>query len=108
MNQIELSDFIKSTLVDVAKGVKGANHKIQEEEGRNSNYFTLRSNRGDNSKIPGIMFDIAVTASKNQKDKAGFMVALATLGAGANTEKGMGSEVVHRIKFEVGLYYDYS
>ena len=68
----------------------------------------LRANRGDNSKVPGISFDIAINASKNQKDKAGFMVALATIGGGAKVEKGLGSETAHRIKFEVGLYYDFA
>lgn len=108
MGRVELSEFIKSTLVDVAKGVRGANKALQEHDGSADSYFTLRANRGDNSKIPGVVFDIAVTASKDQKDKAGFMVALATLGAGASTEKGTGSEVVHRIKFEVGVHYDYN
>lgn len=107
MDSIELSDFIKSTLVDIARGVKEANDSLKESSGRQDSYFTLRANRGDNSKIPGITFDIAVSASKNQKDKAGFMVALATIGGGANTEKGTAGEVAHRIKFEVGLHYDY-
>lgn len=108
MDRVELSDFIKSTLVDVAKGVREANLSLQEQDANKDSYFTLRANRGDNSKIPGVTFDIAVTASKDQKDKAGFKVALATFGVGANTEKGTGSEVVHRIKFEVGIHYDYS
>ena len=107
MDQVELSTFIKSTLVDVARGVREANLTLQGLDGHNESYFTLRANRGDNSRIPGVLFDIAVTASRDQKDKAGFMVALATLGAGATTEKGLGSEAVHRIKFEVGIHYDY-
>ena len=107
MDTIELSDFIKSTLVDIAKGVKEANKTLIESSGHSTNYFTLRGIRGDNPKIPGITFDIAVSASKNQKDKAGFMVALATIGGGANTEKGTAGEIAHRIKFEVGLQFDY-
>lgn len=107
MDQIELSDFIRSALVDVAKGVREANVALQDRDGNKDSHFMLRANKGENAKVPGIAFDIAVSASKGQKDKAGFMVALATLGGGASTEKGAGSEVTHRIKFEVGLYYDY-
>lgn len=107
METIELSEFIKSTLVDIARGVREANNSLKESSGQQDSYFTLLGNRGDNSKIPGITFDIAVSASKNQKDKGGFMVALATIGGGASTEKGSAGEVAHRIKFEVGLHYDY-
>ena len=68
METIELSEFIKSTLVDIARGVKEANNSLKESSGTQDSYFTLRGNRGDNSKIHGIAFDIAVSASKNQKD----------------------------------------
>lgn len=108
MESIELSEFIKSTLVDIARGVREANATIQELENHKNSYFTLLGTRGDAKKTPGISFDIAVSASKSHKDKAGFMVALATIGGGANTEKGTGAEIAHRIKFEVGLQYDYS
>jgi hypothetical protein len=40
---------------------------------------------------------------KNQKDKVGFVVALMNIGAGAGIEKGASNEMVHRIKFEVGI-----
>lgn len=66
-------------------------------------FFSLRHNKGDSSKIPGIKFDVAVTAASNQKDKAGFFVALASIGGGANTEKSKGDEMVHRIQFEIGI-----
>lgn len=106
METIELNEFIKKTLFDIAKGVKEANLSLRELNQDQNNYFMLRANRGD-SKVLGISFDIAINASKNQKDKAGFMVALATIGGGANIEKGARSETAHRIKFEVGLNYNY-
>jgi hypothetical protein len=40
---------------------------------------------------------------KNQKDKAGLKVTLLPLTAGANTEKAANNELVHRIKFEIGI-----
>lgn len=103
MSQVELKDFIKNTLIEIAEGVRGANEVLKNPDKNQFEVFTLRCNKGDHSKIPGIQFDVAVTAAKNQKDKAGFMVALANLGAGANTEKGMGTELTHRIKFEIGI-----
>ncbi|MHB8829364.1 MAG: hypothetical protein ACYC6Q_07540 [Syntrophales bacterium] len=103
MEQIELKDFIKSALVDIAVGIQSANAELKNLEKNQFEVFNLRRNIGDHSKIPGIQFDIAVTVTKNQKDKAGFVVALMNIGAGANTEKGANNEMVHRIKFEVGI-----
>lgn len=107
MDAIELSDFIKSTLVDIARGVSEANATIKDSGEHCEDYFVLRSNKCGDDKPLGIAFDIAVSASRRQKDKAGFMVALATIGGGAATEKGTSGEMVHRIKFEVALDYDY-
>lgn len=103
MEQVELKDFIKSALVDIAAGIQGANEEHKNPETDRFETFNLRRNIGDSSKIPGIQFDIAVTMTRNQKDRAGFVVALMNIGAGANTEKGAGNEIVHRIKFEVGI-----
>lgn len=106
METVELNVFINKTLFDIAKGVKEANVALREHSEAKDDYFVLRANRGD-SKMPGISFDIAINASKKQKDKAGFMIALANIGGGAKVEKGSGSETAHRIKFEVGLNYNY-
>jgi hypothetical protein len=103
MEQVELKDFIKSALVDVAAGVRDANTALEKPDKKEFGPFNLRKNIGDYSKLPGIQFDIAVTVMKNQKDKVGFVVALMNIGAGAGIEKGVSNEMVHRIKFEVGI-----
>ncbi len=103
MEQVELKNFIKSALIDIATGIKDANAELKNPEKEEYEVFSLRRNVGDNAKIPGIQFDIAVTAAKNQKDKAGFMITLVNIGAGANIEKAMNNEMVHRIRFEVGI-----
>lgn len=93
MEEIELKDFIKSALVDIAAGIRGANAELENPDKHQFEVFNLRRNIGDSSKIPGIQFDIAVTVTKNQKDKAGFVVVLMNIGAGANTEKGASNEM---------------
>ena len=40
-------------------------------------------------------------------NKAGFVVALASIGGGANTEKRKGHELAHRIQFEIGVKEGY-
>lgn len=102
MEQIKLKDFVQNTLVEIAEAVRGANKQLNKEAGGNS-VFCLRLNRGDSSKTRGIEFDVGVTATKEGKDTSGFMVALVNLGGGAKAERATGNEMVHRIKFEVGL-----
>ncbi|MCK9994546.1 MAG: hypothetical protein Dbin4_03066 [Alphaproteobacteria bacterium] len=65
MEGIELKDFIKSTLVEIAEGVREANQGLMGSGKSQHDIFNLRRNFGDSSKIPGIIFDIAVTATSN-------------------------------------------
>jgi hypothetical protein len=102
MKQIELSEFVSNALIQIARGVREANKELTSEKNQYE-VFNLRGNRGDSSKIPGIKFDVAVTAGSDHTDKAGFFVALVNIGGGANTEKSKSDEIAHRIQFEVGL-----
>ena len=103
MEHIELSKFIENALVQIAQGITDANLQLRDPEKQRHSMFSLRRNIGDSAKIQGIKFDVAITTDKHQKDKAGFFVALANVGGGANTEKSKGNELFHRIQFEVGL-----
>ena len=103
MNEVKLSDFISDTLVEIAKGVKQANIALQDPENNVLHVYELRITRGANRAILGVKFDVALSVSGGQKDKAGFVVALASIGGGANIEKQKGQEQAHRIQFEVGV-----
>ena len=102
MEGIQLKDFVQRALVEVAEGVRGANRELKTSG--QHNVFSLQCNVGDRNKVHrGIEFDVALTASKGGKDSSGFMVALASLGGGAKAERLTENELVHRIRFEVGL-----
>ena len=103
MSEVQLGTFIENALIEIARGVRGANEKLKDPDKHQFEVFSLRDNRGDNNKVPGIKFDVAVTASEKQSDKAGFVVALMNIAGGANTEKSRGNETAHRIQFEVGI-----
>jgi capsid protein len=103
MAQVELSEFIQNVLIQIAQGVRAANDQLKDPGKHQYEVFSLRHNKGDSSKIPGIKFDVAVTATSQQRDKAGFFVMLANVGGAANTEKSRGDEMLHRIQFEVGV-----
>ena len=103
MAQVQLSEFVKDVLMEIARGVRDANEQLKNPEKQQYEVFSLRRNKGDSSKIPGIKFDVAVTAASQQKDKAGFFVTLVNIGGGANTDKAQGDEMVQRISFEIGV-----
>jgi hypothetical protein len=48
-----------------------------------------------------IKFDVALTVSNEQKDKAGLAVVSGIFGIGAQTQKMAGNESISRIQFEV-------
>ncbi|ODC01517.1 hypothetical protein A3197_03320 [Candidatus Thiodiazotropha endoloripes] len=107
MAELTLCDFISDTLKEIAKGVAGANEGLVDYDNGDYEVYSLRDTKGDD-KISGIKFDIAVKAVKNQQDKAGIVVALASLGGGASTTKEGGRENVHRIQFEIGIERDFT
>lgn len=101
MEAIDLKDFVHRTLVDVAQGVRAANTELKQGQG---GVFCLQYTGGDHSRTrKGIEFDVAVMASKGGKETSGFMVALVNLGGGARTERATENELLHRIRFEVGM-----
>jgi hypothetical protein len=108
---IELRDFVKTTLVQIALGVSDANSEMHEKHGGKYSKapYRLHKNLGDHGKtVPGISFDIAVTASSGSSDKAGAKISVAQVfGIGASTEAAASDRQVHRIKFTVGLHTDW-
>ena len=103
MEQVRLKDFIKNTLVDIGEAVNEANQHFINPKQQIFHVFSLRHNKGDQLQVPGIVFDVAVTAMKNQKDKVGLMVTLLPFAGGGNTETAANNELVHRVKFEIGI-----
>ena len=108
---IELHEFIKNTLVQIALGVKEANNQLHNEHGgQYSNApYRLHQNIGDTQNAPGVSFDVAITASAGTKDQAGAKIAVAqVLGIGVDKEATMNDTYFHRIRFVVGLHTDWN
>lgn len=102
MEDINLSEFIKSTLVSIASGVRDANAALKVEGVDTTDWFSI----GGGGKLSVVTFDVALNATKGQRDKAGFGVALAAIGAGAKSEKDRAAEAAHRIRFDVVIRYE--
>ena len=105
MNNVKLQDFVKNTLVEIANGVHEANTAFKSGEGPG---FRLEHTHGSGKDAKeGIAFDIAVTASKDDKDTTGFVVSLLNLGGGAKAERVIENEHIHRIRFQVGQHMNW-
>lgn len=102
--QISLRDFVKASLSEIALGITDANAAVSKPTGRAP--FTLRACIGDDSKIPGISFDVSVCATEQRSQTAGFMITLVNIGGGASSGQTKETEASHRIRFEVGLTRD--
>ncbi len=108
--EIELHEFVKNTLVQIAVGVREANEELHKDHGGeySSAPYRLHKNMGDSKSIPGISFDVAVTASTGATDKAGAKISVAQVfGIGGSMESTTSDMYVHRIKFVVGLHTDW-
>ena len=109
-DQIELHDFIKNSLVQIALGVSEANETLHKDHGGKYSGapFRLHQNVGDCKNIPGVSFDVAVTASEGAKDLAGAKISVANvLGIGGSLEATSSDTYLHRISFTVGLHTDW-
>lgn len=108
--EIELHDFVRNALVQIALGVSEANAEMHEEHGGeySSAPYRLHSNLGDKAaSVPGISFDVAVTASTGTSDEAGAKISVAVLKIGGSIEASSADSYFHRIQFVVGLHTDW-
>jgi Trypsin-co-occurring domain 2 len=93
---MELKDFIRQTLVEIAEAVAEANKAVTGEP------FTVTHHMGD-KKEHGIEFDVAVTAKDDKQAGGKANLGVAVLGLSTNESTLASSERVSRIKFTVGL-----
>lgn len=101
---MELSVFISSALLDVARGINSANTELMNERkkvrGKDPVFFILGPIIG-NKGHTHIEFDVAVTtkATKGGKAKGGLALKVLEVGGEATTESA--TENISRLKFAV-------
>ncbi|MDD5261837.1 MAG: hypothetical protein PHD76_08310 [Methylacidiphilales bacterium] len=108
--QMDLRTFVKTTLVEIAVGVKEANAEIHEKHGGKYSQapYRIHKNIGGSKDIPGISFDVAVIVGSGSTDKAGAGISVAQVfGIGGSVESTANDSYAHRIKFSVGLHTDW-
>lgn len=100
---MELDNFITTTLLSIKKGIRDANIKICENDGKKlgiDDTIQYEIDRGSK----GIKFDIAVTVNKEDASEGGGKIRVAVIDIGGNTNISTKEEKVSRISFEVNPF----
>jgi len=95
---VELKDFIKGSLVEIAEGIREPNEAYKASMGE-ENIFHLWPSLGKDAGEKGIHFDVAVTTEKEGGAKGGISV----LGIDAGVKRQTANESVSRIQFTVAV-----
>ena len=110
---MQLDEYIKETLVQIAKGVKGASNEVEELGGRvnPAKIHTDYSNNGlgkissnDSEVRPDkqtIKFDIALQVKETSDVDASAKAKLAVFSIGGGVKSADESQVAHRVQFEI-------
>ena len=105
---MELEEFIKTTLLNIKKGIREANSKIAKENGlelgKDQNAQQYQINGHGMSK--GIKFDIALIVTKEKGADGGGKIRVAVLDIGGKKTSASKEEHVSRISFDVDAFQD--
>ena len=113
---MELKDFIKQTLIDIATAIKETNQDVSTDiivnpknmhgGSKDSSYAYLPDEDGlakDNRPVQRIKFDIAVTSGGSIKGEAGAGINVVGLKIGSNGEVEDQHQNESRIQFEIPI-----
>jgi|SRR3989344_4698782 len=100
---MELEDFITTTLLSIKKGIRNANIKISEIDGKTLGVDeTIQYEIDRDSK--GIKFDVAVTVNSEKGTKGGGGIRVAVVDIGTERKSTSKEEHISRISFEVDVF----
>lgn len=100
---MELEEFITTTLLSIKKGIRGANLKISEEDGKTLGIDdTIQYQINHDSK--GVKFDVAVTVSNESETEGGGKIRVAVVDIGGGKTITSKEEHISRISFEIEAF----
>lgn len=103
---MELKDFIRSTLEEIAQGVQAAQAGVKAVGGTVNPKGITRSGAFDSTWSPGpqiVSFHVALSESKGTETKGGIGVMLGAVGLGSQGKSENASEAVTHVEFSVPL-----
>lgn len=101
---MELEEFITTTLLGIKNGIRSANIKIAENDGKKLGIDDTIQYQIDRDDKKGIKFDIAVTVSGEKATEGGGKIRVAVVNVGGGVTSSSKEEHISRISFEVGAF----
>lgn len=116
---MDLRNFIKETLVQIAQGIEDASDALDDsaavvnprnvvgtqgsEDAKVYGYWVENTDRNYRRAVQEIEFDVAVTASEGTETKGGIGVMVGSIGLGTHGKSDATSASQSRIKFSVPM-----
>jgi dihydroxyacetone kinase len=110
---VELKTFVKEAIVQIAEGIKEAQETktgayiaplLQYSGDSNNKKLTITDNHSHNA-TQLITFDIAVTATEDNRKTGGATLKIIAAAVGAEMEKSQQNSTVSRIRFEIPIVW---
>jgi hypothetical protein len=102
---MDIQEFVRESLVQVAMGIVEANKVLKEKTNADHHYFKMEASvRSDGRK--GVEFDIAIVA--RQEAGGGIKLNIPFIALGGDASGKTASENVSRMKFNVAAEYDFA
>ena len=115
---MDLKDFVKESIVQIAKGIEEANAELLEADAMvNPIYVTMHSDNAqsygrtkkrdpgfgepDSRVVQKVEFDVAVVAESGQQGSAGAKLSIASIGIGADGKTESSKKSESRIRFSI-------
>ena len=117
---MELKEFVKETILDIAMAINDANKEASEKgldllvnpfplfehsKGYTETYKDTNGTQTDRKRVEMIDFDVAVTSSNKTDGELGSSISIAGFKVGAGGGVSDGLENVSRIKFQIPVSF---
>lgn len=102
MEEINLKDFVKETLLEITEGIYGAKTMTKKEYTKTP--ISPRYGIEDKYQASKISFDIAVTTSKTTNNSKDGGLKIKVVDASISNEKVSSKEYTNRIKFDIPFF----
>lgn len=100
---MELRDFVTNTLVDIAEGVRRAQHELAESGARVNPLLFERGHTTGHAPIEKIQFDVAVSVGEETGTTGKVNVVAYVMGVSGERQHDRQSERISRVQFTVPM-----
>lgn len=111
---MELSEFVSKTIIDIAKGLETAAEVLSDSDiiinpaTQDGLAVSLRYTADDKKRYrpaQQIDFDVSVVASNKDVTSGGLRISVMGIGGGVNSESGTGQSHVSRLRFSIPVCF---